>query len=221
MTMQVVMVGTDGIVLASDLMWAENNRQIRASQLSPKIKLSPKFNIAISFARSMETSGAVADAILALEDSAWENPITSLQAAASEIIERPTVGRKDVQCLIVSAKPTLAAYFLRVAQVGGFWTPFCQNVAGYACAGDDNNPAVFWVRRYYKKEPVVRLLPLAAQVVVSASELNSAAIGGLQVAMCSADGFSFLKSDSIAQLEQYAKALGERIGDSFYGDLAG
>jgi len=42
MTMQVAMVGTDGILLASDLMWAENNLPIRASQLSPKIKLSAR-----------------------------------------------------------------------------------------------------------------------------------------------------------------------------------
>jgi hypothetical protein len=36
MTMQVVMQGTDGIVLASDLLWADNNQKIRPSQLSLK-----------------------------------------------------------------------------------------------------------------------------------------------------------------------------------------
>lgn len=221
MTMQVAMVGTDGIVLASDLLWADNNQKIRTSQLSPKIKLSPRRDVAVSFARSMETSGPIADAILRLDDSAWENPIQSLREAANSIISLPTIGRKDAHCLIVSAKPKLCAYFLRVAQVAtGCWQPMCQEVIGYAWAGDDNNPAVFWVKRYYVMgRPVASLLPLAAQLITSASEVNSAAIGGLQIAICSAANFRFLDSDSIAQLEQRAKSLGERIGDSFYDDM--
>jgi len=217
MTMQVAMVGTDGILLASDLMWAENNLPIRASQLSPKIKLSARCDVAVSFARSMETAGLVADAILALEDSDWDDPITTLMAAARGVVEQPTIGRKEIQCLIVSAKPTVAAYFLRVSNMGGCWTPYCQNVIGYACAGDDTNPAVFWVKRYYEHRPVEALLPLAAQLVVSASEVNSAGIGGLEIVTCVAGSIKRLPSDSIDALESEAQKRSRAIGELVLG----
>ena len=221
MTMQVAMVGTDGIVLASDLLWVDNNVRIMSSQLSPKIKLSPKCDLAVSFARSLETSGPIADAILALKDSAWESPVTSIEAAARQVLDSPIVGRKDVQCLIVSTKPKLDAYLLRVAQLGGVWTPSCQNVLGYAWAGDDSNPAVFWIKKYYEHRPISALLPLAAQLIVSASEMNSGGIEGLEIVLCYQSGIKRQADDVTIALELEAKKRSRAVGELIFGSAAG
>jgi hypothetical protein len=167
--------------------------------------------MAVSFARSMETSERIAAAILLLDDSAWGNPIQSLCDAANAVLQSSTVGRGDSQCLIVSTKPTLRAYFLRAAQIGGYWQPFCQEVIGYAIAGDDNNSAIFWIQRYYKKEPVIALLPLAAQLIVVAGKLNSAAIGGLEIVTCDSGGCRRISDESIAALESAAEEWDKRI----------
>jgi len=71
MTMQVGMVGTDGVLIASDTRWM-NTPRLRNNQFwaggrytfnSPKIRISHERGIAISCAKDMETARHVANEI--------------------------------------------------------------------------------------------------------------------------------------------------------------
>jgi hypothetical protein len=57
MTMQVGMVGTDGLLIASDTQWTKNRELVRHSIDSTKFNINHDCGIAISRARSMETAG--------------------------------------------------------------------------------------------------------------------------------------------------------------------
>src|SRR5262249_5822525 len=89
MTMQVGMVGTDGIVLASDTKWVEHTLgAARNIYDKTKIKISDERGIAISYARNMETAGPVADSIIAeLTDSEMLTPIFPTQNLAQQILD--------------------------------------------------------------------------------------------------------------------------------------
>jgi hypothetical protein len=219
MTMQVVMLGTDGIVLGSDLKWVYSSDPVRTSHLGPKIKLNPSLDVAVSCARSLEVSRPIADAVLSLDDAAWTTPIVSIQTAAKDAVGQFGAGRPDAQCLIVAAKPSLRAYRLEIANYpNGTSMPVCEEVTGYALAGDKSNSAVFWVERYYKKQPISNLLRLASQLIVSASKLNSGAIAGLELVTCSPKGFNRLPGESVDELERNALCLDQSLDFSETSD---
>jgi len=80
MTMQVGMVGTDGVILASDTKWTDT-RELRHTFGSSKIKLTADRRVAITCARNMETSCRMAEWILAeLSDEQRKNPIAPIRA---------------------------------------------------------------------------------------------------------------------------------------------
>src|SRR5436309_1564256 len=120
MTMQIGMVGTDGIILASDTKWMDSRENVRHTFSNSKIKLEDFGNgrgIAVSFARNMETSGRMANQIMAkFKDEDWRDPITPIETIAANVLK--TAGdSNDAHCLIVlsSAVYGLRLFFLEVA----------------------------------------------------------------------------------------------------------
>ncbi|MGA9564894.1 MAG: hypothetical protein WBS19_05150 [Candidatus Korobacteraceae bacterium] len=207
MTMQVAMVGTDGIVLAGDTKWSWSNDPIRWSQKASKMVIDRERGIAISCARNLETARPIAEAIIGLPEKDWEYPILPIQRAAASIIET-TRFRRDAQCLIV--RTTSTSYFFRfqVATVNGEPDqPICHKIEDKAVVGDNNNAAIFWMERYYEKRPVNQLIPLAAHLVISSARLNSATISGLEVVVCSDSGISYLSDESLDELTSSANKL--------------
>lgn len=220
MTMQVGMVGTDGIVLASDTKWIDHvNRApltpIRSISSKSKIKISHKRGIVISYARNMETSGPIADSIIAeLTDSDMAEPEIPIENLAAKVIKEATEkpgNRIDVHCLIVLSRPTLRLF--RVRTIG--YTAPCEEIIGQAVAGDVENSAVFWPELYYRELPVRHLARLAAQFIVMAGKIHSGSIGGLEVVLCDSSGFHRLSADSNRRLESAANETHERLLESF------
>jgi hypothetical protein len=93
MTMQVGMVGTDGVLIASDTRWMNTPRWsntlegCRHTFNSSKIRINHERGIAIGFARNMETARQVADDIISsLKDEEWEYPILPIEAIGAKVL---------------------------------------------------------------------------------------------------------------------------------------
>jgi hypothetical protein len=214
MTMQVGMVGTDGILLASDTRWMNTYLGLRQTGGSSKIRISHQRGIAISCARNMETGFAVADEIIAkLRDKDWKYPELAMEGMASRILGQ-SGERQDIQLLIVLLTPIPRLFFLRVGKVGVETKPLCMRESKKAVAGDNVNAAVFFTERYYAEKPIRELVPIAAQLIVAAAELNPGAIGGLEILLCDTSGFHQLSDVSIRELETQASTLSKTVAAS-------
>lgn len=212
MTMQIGMVGTDGIVLASDTKWTDTQK-VRHTFNSTKIKVNHERGIAVSYARNMETSRRVADRIISdLRSADWEHPIQPIEEIGAKVLA--TAGeRKDAQCLILFAKPSPRLFLFQFGTLNGQPSSLCEEMSTTGIAGDNVNPAIFWSERYYQARPVHSLVPLAAQLIVAASKLNPGAIGGLEIVLCDASGFHRLSKDSIRELESKAEERDRNLGE--------
>jgi hypothetical protein len=210
------MIGEDGIVLASDMKRMNEPRftgmrmaAVGSTYGASKIKLDCKRRIAVSSARNMETAEPVADAILGLGDDCWVSPVGPIQRAAKPIIDANE--RKDVQCLIVTDMPMLRLFLFQSVTINGVpGQLICHEITDKMVTGQNTNAAVFWTERYYwterdyQRRPVAELIPLAAQLIISASKLNSNGIGGLEIVECKKGGFRRLSDESIRELEAVA-----------------
>jgi hypothetical protein len=215
--MQVGMVGTDGIVLASDTKWVQPTIQgVRSSLNASKIRISYERGIAISCARNMETATLIADNIISgLSDSDMKFPILPIEAIAKKVIDE-AADRNDVQCLIVLLQPSHRLFRLRSVSFNGGYAAMCDaEITGKAITGDLDNAAIFWSEMYYERRPVTHLARVAAQLVVMAGKINSGMIGGLEIVLCDHAGFRRLSVDSNARLESTANELDETLRKSF------
>jgi hypothetical protein len=225
MTMQVGMVGTDGVLIASDTKWAENNLPIRGSFDSTKFKIDHECGIAVSCAGSMNTATRLADEIVSesRRDVNWRSaPLGSpgcdtIQRIGERVLRASEEGRQNAQCIIAFTCPTVELWLFELARISGEWGPVCQPITTKKFAGDTKNPAVFWAERYYRKMPIEKLIPLAAHLILAASVLNSAGIGGLEIVKCNASGIHCCSDESIARLGSEAAELDNCIRESLFG----
>ena len=212
MTMQVGMVGSDGIVLASDTKWTENHAasgsSVRQDWSSPKIDLDPTRKVAVACAKDMRKGVQIARAILAeLSSDHWENPQPKLEeiAASRSSPHSPF----EAECLIGLACPSPRLFHLACGCSGG--PALCTQIQDRRAAGDALNSALFWHMRYYKVMPVRKLIRLAAQIIVDAAEISSGGIGGLKIAYTKGPGFRFLPDEETREVEAEARKRGSQI----------
>jgi hypothetical protein len=223
MTMQIAMVGTDGVVLASDTKWSERHirphlkRLIQQSFGRSKIMINYERRIAVSFARNMESSArAAANIIQEIRDEEWDNPKQRIEAIAIKAMNSLSYNIRDVNCLIVS--PALRLFRLDMQtdlSKGPDSMPECWEQTDRACAGDDINPAVFWAERYYRRMPLRKLVPLAAHLICEAGELSPDRVKGLEIILCKKSGIRHLSIDSVRDLQSWAHRLDARLRMSF------
>jgi hypothetical protein len=222
MTMQVGMVGTDGVLLASDTRWVEETRPTRTPWNDTKFKINHRCGVAVARARSMETASRLADEIisLSLENESWRasSDYTSIQRIVAKVF--PTAeGRERAQCLVAFTRPTVELCLFQTAKVNGDWSVVPHSITGgSAYAGDEGNQAIFWGERYYRnlKLPIERLIPLAAHLVFAAGVLNSAMIEGLDIVLCNASGIRRLSDESIDTLKLQVAQRDESIRASLF-----
>ena len=216
MTMQVAMVGTDGIILASDTRWMETGA-VRQTGDSSKIILSHERGMAIACARNLDTARLVArDIVSLLKDDEFNDPEIPIERIAAKHITQ-TSDRRDVQCLVVLAKPKIRLFFLETGISGGEVRPVCVSETTKRVAGDNLNAAIFVTERYYTKRSIHELIPLSAHLIVAASKLNPGGIGGLEIVLCDASGLHRLSNASISELEIKTEEWDASIGELFRG----
>ena len=213
MTMQVGMLGTDGVILAGD---TRLNRSppsgVQAPWMNyggPKIRISDSGRVAVSCAHDMQTANDVADAIFANlthgDHASCEREIKELGIAAAR-------GR-DVECIVAFSDPLPSLYLFQYITNDAGVHSHSQRIIGCVPAGDTRNPAVFWGMNYYTLLPVNQLKNLAACMVVAAGELNTSIIGGFELVFCTRDGCTRLSQESARELQIRAKAKIAHIGE--------
>jgi hypothetical protein len=223
MTMQVGMMGSDGIVLASDTREThapilEQNQLWAGAQFgtnTSKIEVSHERGIAIACAFDMETARRVANRIIRdLKDEDFKDPVPAIKeiAAATQTDEEIRA-----QCIVVLTRPSLQMFMFQYARVEGRWSPFCQEMESKAIAGDNLSPSIFWMERYYNGSlSTAQLIPLAAQLIVGAGCLNPYVVSGLEIVLCDSSGIHPLTRAENREWESRAKDLDKSFGDQLF-----
>jgi 20S proteasome alpha/beta subunit len=199
MTLQVGMVGTDGIVIASDTKWVQQNRIPRIQFNTSKFAINQESGIVVAYARNMDTSRQVAMGILQLKEEHWKNPIHAIREIGNDTLVR-SGDRNDAHCLIAFSHPAPQLFMLNFGELEGRISAFCDKMYTVAISGDNENSALFWADRYYEATPIKRLIPLAAHLVLMAGKLNGAMISGLEIVVLDSDGIRRVSNESLEEL---------------------
>jgi hypothetical protein len=214
MTMQVGMMASNGVVLASDTKCSRdalNSDGLVAddSYGCSKIRIDDSGQIAVTCARDMIAATKVADALMSeLKPELWENPEQSIREIGRNVMA--TVGKNlEIECLIGLAKPVPTLYKFQYVQDGA--QIVCDRIPTFAHTGHALNAAIFWSLCHYRKEPIKNLMALASILVVDAAQLNSARIGGLELVYADESGFHRVPLTENERMEREAKRRSERI----------
>jgi hypothetical protein len=205
--MQVGLVGTDGILLASDMLWTQNpvlaSRRWavgRRSFIKSKIKINNAKGMAISCARDMDLACEIADKIMiGLQANDFSNPISRILEIGSEVSPQE---KDTAQCLIALMRPTPHLFWFQSAMIDGQRVPMCEKMEPMAIAGDNLNAAIFWAEKYCRPpRPIEKIIPIAAYLIICARHFNTAVIDGLEIVRCRESGIHRLSEQSIEELK--------------------
>lgn len=207
MTMQVGMVGSDGIVIAGDTRhYVEYEGRPWRSYSSSKIKLDNTGQIAIACARNIDISFRIADQIFAAI------PSVAVEGRAGKIRDIGSclaVG-VDAECIVAISEPVLSIFFLQCDSKGD---ARCDHV-DRCVAGDGGNPAYYWAERYYNRNlSMNQLVRLSAHIVVAAGSMNNGSVRGLEMVTLEASGFRKWSTEENDALESEITEEGKRIGE--------
>jgi hypothetical protein len=217
MTVQLGMVGSDGVLLAGDTRISRGPAKgIFASRVSydgPKIRISNDGRISVTCAHNLQVANNVADSIFA---NMTQGGHPTCEQDIRDCCTSAAAG-SNVECVIAFAAPYPSLYlFQQYTDFDASTHIQSQRITGCVPIGDMQNPAVFWGMSYYKRLPIDRLAHLAACMVVAASALNSSIIGGFELVLCDKDGCRRLSDQSVRELEAGAKDKITRVGDLLY-----
>ena len=214
MTMQIGILASDGIILASDTLANRsplpiiNVRLIRQTFGTSKIRVSADKKIAITCARDMMEAYKLADAIIAgLPPELWATPDQRmLEIVWSELNQHQQW--RGIECLVAFVEPHPALYLLQCVKAEqGEQDSVCHRITTYAFAGDSSNQSTYWAMRYLDSlspelNRVDTLVPLAAQIVVEAKNFNNATVSGLEIVICDTAGVRrFTEKENLEQHE--------------------
>jgi hypothetical protein len=217
MTMQVAMIGTGGIVLASDTQCtvpphgmhdiAEVGIHARGES---KIRIDATKRLAISCASDTGKSVEIADAIIS-DFPVLKDAVPHIRETRMWEIGNMLAGELHVQCIVIFADPAPDMYFLEFAKNLGIRS--CRQMINKVAAGNTVNAAVFWQEAYYSRRPLSHLVRLAAHQVVAASKLGFPGIGGLEILVCDGSGIDIWDEERNRKLELETNVRHERIGE--------
>jgi hypothetical protein len=207
MTLQVGMVGIDGVVIVGDTWrYVEPQHKSWSGYHASKLRVGDSSRIAVACARDMDTSTRIAEEIflrLAGDSSDRSREIL-------DIGTRVASGH-DSECLIAFADPVPSLYLFLCDKNGN---RRCEEVYSCFSIGDAGNSAIFWAMHFYSRTLSVRQLTrLAALVVVSAGKLNSGSIGGLEIMTCDQAGIQCWPRPENETLESDTQNLLKQIGE--------
>jgi len=227
MTMQVGMVGTDGVLIASDTLWMNTEdtqyASVRHTSNTTKIEIDYRNGVGIACARNMELAGRIAKDLLNEFDAEdWGGPDTRAVDIANKVLEESSERRRDFQCTIVTAKPEPQLFQLHHGIFHLQKGARCQLHSRKVFAGDTVNSAVFWGERFYSSweeslQPIHNLIPLAAHIIFCAGKIGRGTIGGLEIAFCDSSGIHRLSEASIKELEYATSGWDAHCGETILG----
>lgn len=220
MTMQVGMIGADGIVIASDTMVTETVYSsrlpdgLREEYSGPKILIDRPKKMMISCALDITSAVAVARKVI----SNWSPEEDDEQASQLGKLVNPFRDKKSFECIVATSRPKLSLFRILYFYAHEDGRLFVTPVKDRICAGDHPNGAQFWHLRYYERaRRVSELKNLAAQLIVDAAFLNSSSIGGLEIATLDESGEIERESDDrCREMEAEARARAAKINSLIF-----
>jgi hypothetical protein len=206
MTLQVGMLGSDGLVLVGDTwQFIEPPGRAWRGHHSSKIRISPDERIAIACAHDMASSFAIAEEIINLR------PSGNRRAEIQDIGDRIADG-KDSQCLVIFSDPYPSMFRYSHPQNN---TSTCEEILACIPIGDEWNMAYYWAMRFHHNGlTCAQLARLGALTVVTAGALSSGSIRGLEGLTCTVNGIRLWQREECQRLEAYTKNLENKIGES-------
>jgi hypothetical protein len=190
MTLHVALVGTDGIVLASDKkIGIRNTNPFRSFEAS---------KLCLDFERGRVACWAGDDpAITAAKNilaSDSDEP-THLQLEMESVFKdaEQTIngfGLNGEVILLTTKNPKKIEYFQRRNKACSTYTSTNKMLSG-----DNTNPATSFIELFYRENLTVKeLIPLAAHTVLTAGRHSPAGIGGLEIIVCTAEKLEYYVS---------------------------
>jgi len=216
MTLQVALVGTDGIVLASDKRTSDVDFVTTTSRTS-KIIVDDAATVAIAYA-GHEISRYVAGRILR-EPSVLESKGSYLidveklaetvyKEQEEQITQDSRRGfRTDSQLLIVQRKDLSRFHVLHMDRAKSLSEPrYDKAIIGHA-----TNTACFFAERYYRKAPVDALKLLAAHTILTAGRINPFGIEDLEMLVCTPEKFESVTLEEISALKSRSQDIDDKL----------
>jgi hypothetical protein len=209
MTLQVGLVGTDGVVMAGDLCGGTDELGVRQTSLSSKFRRAGDDLFAYS-------GGALAYLITNSCIDAFNKGIREFETVVKGAFEKlardssihaPNIGGS----ILAIVDGTLIR-----ANLTGFGPIFDIGVRDRIAVGDVRNAAIFFCQRYYRAGmETADLLPLAVAVICIGGKLNPNSVQGLEVAIYKHGvGLSILEPPKLAALSTWADGIDITIGQS-------
>jgi len=232
-TFQIGMVGSDGVLLASDTLCthlhiADGAIRTGTTSNSPKIQIENAKGIAYCW--SGDEFGRIAVATISdlfregsrtdIRSFLRECGVQAVNRAGDQRSVNPTTPLSSCEVLVAirSENNYMSLWSLRMLNtVEHQFFPAVERVTTKAVTGDAVNSAVFFSENYFSRFctlPIAELVPLAAHTVLMAGRLSSG-VGGLQIVLCRGDGFTELGSNEISAIEEQAANRDSAIADSF------
>jgi 20S proteasome alpha/beta subunit len=209
MTMQIGMIASDGVIIASDRRWVDQTG-VRHTFAASKVVLDSARGIAVGRSGSYLVSLAVADRIIAeLVQSDSDIPRISIQNIANQVWNKTSRHPSEsIHCLVaLNAKDSHSLFSLQPGPDG----LVCENVFDKMCTGDLGNAALFFHEGYYTQRPISELKFLAAHIVLSAARLNPIGVDGLEMVLCDANGIHSVSPGEIQEMKSRSTTLDAHI----------
>lgn len=238
MTFQIGALGDQGVVLGSDKRLTDELGEVRTTFDTPKIKIFNDLPLAYCYAGDALAEYAAKQIVSAVRRESEnnrsrisENPKFWLQGLLQDAVADIWSGdyRANAQSkgnplnggtiLFVYRGDTVEGVVLWRITVGE--CPFVFPVdTRYAVSGDRTSTALFLMERYYPKtgKPSIETLnKMVAECILLASAVNPVAVNGLELLVCSPDGFTHLSADNdkapfIQGAMQLDKIIAESLG---------
>jgi len=222
MTFQIGLVGSDGLIIASDEtavreggLRADGKCSMRVSSGVEKIFVAKKNNLICAFAGDSIVTNFASELIQSVssgddlsEDLALKNRATEVYEAHHSVeIRKRTSGQ-----MMVAIPGVLKLW--EFLFMGG--EVILQAVSNRSFCGDRCNPAVYFAERYLPldslKYPVERLKLIAAHTILEGSALNPTSVGGLSILICmTGEQPRFLEPDELQELRTHSQKLHDMI----------
>jgi len=208
MTLQVVMQGNDGIVLASDTCGTEIQEDLRSNYDVQKI--TSVADRGFSYAPSGDRcSLLVGDRIVKESRAGRVISAEMLREIASKVYEEQSQALGSQWQKEVNRKLLLVQYHIpMIWRVDIKSESTAETVIGQATAGDGGNAARFLIQRYFRQNlPVEKLKLLAAHFILMGGHLNTAMVKGLEMAVYANQKEHRVNEEEIQRLTEKSKKI--------------
>lgn len=206
-TFQIGIVGSDGVLLASDRLVT---RLVPCRMTSRMEKIIVREDIGLAYCCSGDDDFAATMGIVM--DAHKANSSMPIDLRLSETLDEARVGRNTLGCgsilvACLTQNETQLWKFGLTTQIRP--DPPCR-MRDRWIIGDETNTAIFFSEKYLPispQLPLERLLPLAAHTILMAHEMNPTGVDGLDITLCTREGFRVLKEDELSHLARQSGNL--------------